>query len=165
MDQPDKPDQPHRIQSGSQQLFNQTIFLNKLTKTKSFKPKMLQHVSTLQELQDIVNTNRLVILKVGAAWCPPCQKVQPLYEAEAKIASWKGLVYELDKSTNRDQDPILQLCKVAKIPTFAVFQVCFVVLLFCCFCFVVLLFCCFVVSKLSDWFACLLACLLARTTS
>lgn len=125
----------------AKQLFNQTIFLNQLTKTKlSFKPKMLQHVSTLQELQDIVNTNRLVILKVGAAWCPPCQKVQPLYEAEAKIASWKGLVYELDKSTNRDQDPILQLCKVAKIPTFAVFQVCCVVWLFGCF--VVLLYCC-----------------------
>lgn len=115
---------------------------------------MLQHVSTLQELQGIVNTNRLVILKVGAAWCPPCQKVQELYEAEAKIASWKGLVYELDKSTNRDQDPILQLCKVAKIPSFAVFQVCFAVLLF--------LFCCFVVSKLSNWFACLLVCLLGQ---
>jgi thiol-disulfide isomerase/thioredoxin len=131
---------PH-IQSGIQTANNcssRQYFLNKLTKTKlSFKQNMLQHVSTLQELQDIVNTNRLVILKVGAAWCPPCQKVQPLYEAEAKIASWRGLVYDIDKSTNRDQDPILQLCKVAKIPTFAVFQVCFV---FCCF--VVLLFCC-----------------------
>ena len=84
---------------------------------------MSEHVTTLKEVEDQVKSNDVVVLKVGATWCPPCQKVQPLYDAEAKTSSWKALVYDISKTTNRDQDPIMKACKVTKIPFFAVFKV------------------------------------------
>ena len=110
---------------------------------------MALHVSTLKELQDALKGNHVVVIKVGATWCPPCQKVQPLYEAEAKHAStWKALVYDIEKTTARDTDPIMQACRVTKIPHFAVFKVCSS------------RFACFLTCLLSYLLAFLLACFL-----
>ena len=84
---------------------------------------MTEHVSTLKEVEDTVSNNDVVVVKVGATWCPPCQKVQLLYEAEAKSSFWKALVYDISKTTKRDQDPIMSALGVVKIPFFAVFKV------------------------------------------
>ena len=89
----------------------------------TFVCKMTEHVSTLKEVEDAVSNNDVVVVKVGATWCPPCQKVQPLYEAEAKSSFWKALVYDISKTTKRDQDPIMSALGVVKIPFFAVFKV------------------------------------------
>ena len=83
----------------------------------------MQHVSNLAELQQAVTANKTVVIKIGATWCAPCRKVQPLYEAEAKTAAWKGLVYDIEKTTDRAHDAIMQACNVGKIPHFAVFVV------------------------------------------
>ncbi len=83
----------------------------------------MQHVSNLAELQQAVTANKTVVIKIGATWCAPCRKVQPLYESEAKTAAWKGLVYDIEKTTDRAQDAIMQTCNVGKIPHFAVFVV------------------------------------------
>jgi thioredoxin 1 len=97
---------------------------------------MTEHVRTLKEVEDVVANNDVVVVKVGATWCLPCQKVQPLYEAEAKSSSWKALVYDISKTTKRDQDPIMTALGVAKIPYFAVFKVrCCLFLLFNFFAF------------------------------
>lgn len=84
---------------------------------------MSEHVSTLKEVEDKLKDNDVVVLKVGAVWCLPCQKVQPLYDAEAQTSSWKALVYDISKTTKRDEDPIMKAYKVTQIPFFAVFKV------------------------------------------
>lgn len=73
---------------------------------------------TRQSIKDIVDTNQIVIFDFWAAWCGPCKRFAPIFEAAAaKHPSIKFV------KVNTDAEPELStMFEVRSIPTIAVIK-------------------------------------------
>jgi len=73
----------------------------------------------LDELNASIGTKGTVLVDFGAAWCPPCKRMEPVIQ---NLLSDKGLSFSLVKvDGGRDQD-ILQKYQVTELPVFIVFK-------------------------------------------
>lgn len=60
------------------------------------------HVITAQQLPDLLkNTDKPVLVKIAATWCPPCQKIKPWYESLAQQYQDRVVFVEMDFDNNK----------------------------------------------------------------
>jgi len=69
--------------------------------------------------QDVLDSNKVVLLDVWAPWCAPCRGMEPvLEELQADLKDWAEII-KLDASVEMDQ---VQILGVSSLPTFLVYK-------------------------------------------
>ncbi len=74
------------------------------------------------DLENSIINNKIVVVKIGAAWCGPCQSIElkKKYNELVNAFSSKVIFYELDVNKNEDLMSN-QLFKTSSIPNFKLF--------------------------------------------
>ncbi len=68
--------------------------------------------------QEVINSNKPVVVDFWAAWCGPCQMIAPIIEEVAKEhPEWKIGKLDVDKSMS-----VAQRYGIRSIPTIAIFR-------------------------------------------
>ncbi len=74
---------------------------------------------SIDEFNKAINSSKTVLVDFGAAWCPPCRKMEPVLKSLEANNPGKFTLVKVDGG--RDQD-ILQQYKVTALPVFIVFK-------------------------------------------
>lgn len=75
-------------------------------------------VSTLSELQNLIATNKLVIVKFGTQWCGPCKMAEPVFKKMAdEISTAVFISVDLD-----DIEEVTDTYAITGVPLFIIFQ-------------------------------------------
>ena len=69
--------------------------------------------------QDVIKSNKLVLLDVWAPWCAPCRGMEPIIEAISNETQDFADVVKLDASVEME---LVQQLGVSGLPTFLVFK-------------------------------------------
>jgi len=89
---------------------------------KSGKPvdgaKKVREIST-EEYQAVLKSGKLVLVDFGAEWCPPCRKMQPVFDELEKTFTGKIVFTKVDAGT---QAKLLQEQRVDELPTFILYR-------------------------------------------
>lgn len=72
-----------------------------------------------KELKEILKSNPLTVIKLGAEWCSPCKTMEPIIESVAKIMEGKAKVIDIDVEESPD---IATEYRVRNIPTILYFK-------------------------------------------
>jgi len=82
----------------------------------------ITHITTVEEYQTTLASNKIVFVKFTAEWCKPCKNIHPFY---SKIAT----TYSSDKKKIKfvvvdvdDLEDVAEECSIAIMPTFWAFQ-------------------------------------------
>lgn len=82
----------------------------------------LQEITTKAELDELLsNSDKPVVVKFFATWCPPCRALAPIYKASAGELSHKAYFAEIDIDKFADKDH-LESFDVQSIPTIILFK-------------------------------------------
>lgn len=74
---------------------------------------------TKNEFNEILNSNSLVICKLGAEWCTPCRAMEPIIKSVSEKMQGKANVMEIDVEESPD---ISTEYRVRNIPTILYFK-------------------------------------------
>jgi len=74
---------------------------------------------TSATFDDFVNDHPVVLVDFWAAWCPPCRRMAPIFEALAADLAGRVVVAKLDTEHNRET---ARRFGIRAIPTFVVFR-------------------------------------------
>lgn len=74
---------------------------------------------TLKELQSLIPPDKTVLVDIGAAWCPPCKKMNPVIDSLAKS---KNLQFHLIRIDGGNQTEISKQLQVEAFPTFLIYK-------------------------------------------
>lgn len=74
---------------------------------------------TLTEYQSLIPNDKIVLVDVGAVWCPPCKKMNPVIDSLSKA---KNLQFHLVKLDGGDQTEISKQLGVESFPTFIIYK-------------------------------------------
>ena len=83
---------------------------------------MVQYVNDLAQFNELVaataNGGKPLIIDFTATWCPPCQRIGPIFEAKA--TSEPDVVFmKVDVDQARD---VAQHCGIQAMPTFKLYK-------------------------------------------
>lgn len=68
---------------------------------------------TVKEFNEILDNNKIVVCKVGASWCGPCQIIKPFIdELEKECTDVKFVTLDADE----DED-IVTMLRIRSVPT------------------------------------------------
>jgi len=77
---------------------------------------MVLLVEELFNIQNILETNKFVLIDFTATWCGPCQRIAPIFEElSKKYTSVKFIKIDVD---NVDTKAFCSMCEVSSMPTF-----------------------------------------------
>lgn len=74
---------------------------------------------TLAEYESSIPTNKTVLVDVGAAWCPPCKKMQPVID---ELKADKSLSFQLMNIDAGVHTALLTALNIEPIPVFLVYK-------------------------------------------
>ncbi|MBS1986449.1 thioredoxin fold domain-containing protein [Candidatus Dependentiae bacterium] len=82
----------------------------------------LQEITNKAELDELLsNTDKPVVVKFFATWCPPCKALTPIYKASAGELSHKAYFAEIDIDQFAEKDHLDSL-GVQSLPTIILFK-------------------------------------------
>jgi thioredoxin-like negative regulator of GroEL len=73
----------------------------------------------LQEYQALIPANKTVLVDIGAPWCPPCKKMNPIIDS---LVTSRQIQFELLKIDGGEQTDICKQLKVEAFPTFIIYK-------------------------------------------
>ncbi|KAJ3322796.1 hypothetical protein HDV06_002657 [Boothiomyces sp. JEL0866] len=75
---------------------------------------------SLEQYQQIIDSNALVFVKIGATWCPPCKMIKPVFhELSDKFKEAKFIA--IDSDTSEGNEAFAAKYEIQSYPTFLVF--------------------------------------------
>lgn len=74
---------------------------------------------TLAQFQSSIPTDKIVLVDFGAAWCPPCVKMEPVLE---QLKADKTITFSVLKIDAGVQTELMKNLNVTGIPTFIVYK-------------------------------------------
>lgn len=74
---------------------------------------------TLEQFNGALSSSKIVLVDVGATWCPPCKKMEPVLQNVKKKMEGKFLFVSVDGG--RDQE-ILGHYSITQLPVFLIFK-------------------------------------------
>jgi len=80
---------------------------------------MFVKTATDKTLIDSINSNKTVLVKAGAQWCPPCKALAPTLEKVAEERTTSLPVYDLDID---DSPSSAQSLRIQGVPTMVLFH-------------------------------------------
>jgi|LauGreDrversion4_2_1035121.scaffolds.fasta_scaffold96309_5 thioredoxin len=80
---------------------------------------MFVKTATDKTLINSINSNKTVLVKAGATWCPPCKALAPTLEKVAEERTTSLPVYDLDID---DSPSSAQSLKIQGVPTMVLFH-------------------------------------------
>lgn len=87
---------------------------NKKLEGTPSEPKM-----TLEQFNGALTSSRVVLVDVGATWCPPCKTMEPVIESIRKKHGDKYLMVNVDGGRDRE---ILGHYAITQLPVFMIFK-------------------------------------------
>lgn len=73
----------------------------------------------IADFEKVIKANELVLVDIGAAWCPPCRKMQPIVD---KIKQQRGnKLYLLNVDGGNDME-VMKHLQFESLPTFIVYK-------------------------------------------
>ncbi len=84
----------------------------------------LQEAATIKQIdfkeyQSLIPPDKTVLINVGAVWCPPCKKMNPVIDSLSKA---KNLQFHLVKIDGGDQTVISKQLSIKAFPTFIIYK-------------------------------------------
>ena len=74
---------------------------------------------SIPEFQAIVNKSKITLVDIGAEWCPPCKKMEPVL---AQLKKDLGETYSLVKVDGGNDISVMKAVQFVALPTFIVFK-------------------------------------------
>lgn len=74
---------------------------------------------TFSEYQSLIPNDKIVLVDVGAVWCPPCKKMNPVIDSLSKV---KNLQFHIIKIDGGDQTEISKQLGIESFPTFIIYK-------------------------------------------
>jgi rhodanese-related sulfurtransferase len=73
----------------------------------------------VEDFDKVIASNQLVLVDIGATWCPPCRKMQPTIEEVKKVFS--GKLYFLAVDGGIDME-VMKHIQFESLPTFIIYK-------------------------------------------
>ncbi|KAG6002402.1 hypothetical protein E4U43_001122 [Claviceps pusilla] len=83
--------------------------------------KSLVTISSKEQLDNLLQSSKIVVADFFATWCGPCQQIAPVYDALANALSRANAITFVKVDTEQNPD-LTQEYEVAVLPTFILFQ-------------------------------------------
>ncbi len=74
---------------------------------------------SLKDYQALIPADKIVLVDFGAAWCPPCIKMEPIIDSLAKLQPNN---FSLIKIDGGEQNTIVQSLGITVFPTFIIYK-------------------------------------------
>ncbi len=74
---------------------------------------------SVEEYQSLIPANKTVLVDVGAVWCPPCKKMNPVIDSLTKA---ENLNFHLVTINGGDQTEMTNYLNIEAFPTFIVYK-------------------------------------------
>jgi len=74
---------------------------------------------SIPEFQAMVNKSKITLVDIGAEWCPPCKKMEPVL---AQLKKDLGETYSLVKVDGGNDISVMKALQFVALPTFIVFK-------------------------------------------
>lgn len=73
----------------------------------------------IQDFEKVITSNQLVLVDIGATWCPPCRKMQPIIEEVKKAFSEKLYFLAVDGGVDLE---VMKYLQFESLPTFIIYK-------------------------------------------
>jgi thioredoxin len=80
---------------------------------------MVKYIQSLAEFQDIMKSEKVIVIDFTAKWCGPCKAIAPFFDEFSKTYNEKIECYKLDVDEMED---IAIDCNISAMPTFQFFK-------------------------------------------
>ena len=80
---------------------------------------MVKTLATKAEFDEVLKDDKLVVVDFTATWCPPCQRIAPMF---AELAVQKADFATLVKVDVDENEETGQACGVEAMPTFQFYK-------------------------------------------
>ena len=86
---------------------------------KPLEGKSTTKQMTVDEFNSAINSSKTVLVDVGAEWCPPCRKMEPVLKSLQANNQGKFTLVKIDGGNDED---ILKTYKITSLPVFILFK-------------------------------------------
>lgn len=95
-------------------IFHPFLFINNLF---LFIMTNLIYINTLSQLQHLINSNNIIIIKITANWCISCNNIRMLYKQLADFNTNNNIIFT-EININYINDELLDFLNITTLPTF-----------------------------------------------
>ena len=74
---------------------------------------------SVSDYQSMIPADKTVLVDIGAIWCPPCKKMEPLIDSLASLEQSQFTVVKIDGGA---QNTIVQSLSIKSFPTFIIYK-------------------------------------------
>lgn len=75
------------------------------------------YINTLSQLHNLINSTNIIIIKIGANWCIPCNYIRMLYKQLSEFNNNNNIIFT-EININNSHDELLDFLNITNLPTF-----------------------------------------------